>query len=516
MASIPSPQTFQERPPSGEETFRQLVAQSSIALRRGDVLPQLESILRAPGQLERKAGIQSEALPSRVMEESAEVAPEAVSPGSGPMEFRDIYSSPENQIFKVVFFPDRIFHAQYLNASRAAERYRYAVTDARSILDISVLKAQVFMDGRKLANLLRLEYRASRLIELTRESGRFLRGEILAWVRMHGKILVKDADGKQLLDAKGAPVMEDKVEELFPVKMHFCPWINAYQVEIWETLGTAAHSTHHHYQVAAQMGPVGSITRVKKFSPLLRNIDQLDVVELAFRENDIDLPFGTAISNPRWDNNYERNFQAPVSPLPSDNEPNTIKVENYYVPFQKGWYLDVKQIKPVRYRNAMMDADNRDYVPPGNNPDLASPDAWQTEPVPDNYFREANVIEMRWILQREFGGSVVFFHEVTIPPGTVEGTHQHVGSEELYYITEGEGVAYMSAYDDPKTAETDASGEPKYKRVERDIYGLFPRDCVELPVSPGKVIFTKSGGVHGIRNTGDKPLKFVAFLYNTV
>ena len=27
------------------------------------------------------------------------------------------------------------------------------------------------------------------------------------------------------------------------------------------------------------------------------------------------------------------------------------------------------------------------------------------------------------------------------------------------------------------------------------------------------MIYTKSGGVHGIRNPNDKPLRFVAFLY---
>ncbi|MFO1002320.1 MAG: hypothetical protein U0936_18490 [Planctomycetaceae bacterium] len=123
-------------------------------------------------------------------------------------------------------------------------------------------------------------------------------------------------------------------------------------------------------------------------------------------------------------------------------------------------------------------------------------------------FSSANVIEMRWLLQREFGGSVVFFHEVTIPVGTVEGTHQHIGSEELYYIVSGEGEAYMAAGDDPAT-----DGFPK---VMRPVYGLFEKECVALPVKPGNVIFTKSGGVHGIRNTGSVPLKFVAFLYHSV
>jgi len=124
---------------------------------------------------------------------------------------------------------------------------------------------------------------------------------------------------------------------------------------------------------------------------------------------------------------------------------------------------------------------------------------------------------MRWLLQREFGGSVVFFHEVTIPPGTVEGTHCHVGSEELYYIVAGQGLAYMAAGDDPATLEKDpGTNQPRFRRVARRVYGLFERECVELPVGPGNVIFTKSGGIHGIKNVGDKPLKFVAFLYHSV
>ena len=62
--------------------------------------------------------------------------------------------------------------------------------------------------------------------------------------------------------------------------------------------------------------------------------------------------------------------------------------------------------------------------------------------------RDDNIIAMRWLFQRELGG-LVFFHEVTIPPGNFEGNHQHIGSEELYYIIEGEGIAYMRVGDDP-------------------------------------------------------------------
>jgi mannose-6-phosphate isomerase-like protein (cupin superfamily) len=118
-----------------------------------------------------------------------------------------------------------------------------------------------------------------------------------------------------------------------------------------------------------------------------------------------------------------------------------------------------------------------------------------------------NIIEMRWLLQREFGSSVVFFHEVTIPPGKVEGTHQHIGSEELYYVVQGEGIAYMGVDDDPQT-----EGFPT---VIRNIFGIGPKDCKELPVKAGSIIFTKSGGIHGIRNPSAEPLKFVAFLYHS-
>ena len=74
-----------------------------------------------------------------------------------------------------------------------------------------------------------------------------------------------------------------------------------------------------------------------------------------------------------------------------------------------------------------------------------------------------NVIEMRWVLQREFASSVVFFHKVTIPPGAIEGTHRHIGTEELYCIVEGEGIAYMGDGDDPANAKV-SPGRPCHLR----------------------------------------------------
>ncbi|WP_139488526.1 cupin domain-containing protein [Brevibacillus dissolubilis] len=383
-------------------------------------------------------------------------------------KFADIHTKPENSVFKVVFFPDRIYHAQYLNATRSG-RYRYNVQEVRSKHDVTVLKGEVYMDGRFLTHFMRIEYRASRLVEVAREKQRFLRDEILAWVKIHP---------------------EDGTQEEAIVKLHYCNWIKAYQVEIWESLNPPVGSKHD-YMILGQMGQNGAITRVRPFSQALAEPKKIKRLELKFRENDKDQPYGYTINDPQWDNNYLRSHQEPGVDEPS-SQANTIADESYGIDFQRGWFLDSNEVKPVRYRNAMMIQ--------GENPEL----------FPDN------IIEMRWLLQRELGGSVVFFHEVTIPPGTIEGTHRHVGSEELYYIVEGQGIAYMGEGDDPATDAVDpVTGEPKYRTVETEIFAIGRRQVKELPIRPGNVIFTKSGGIHGIRNTGDKPLKFVAFLYHS-
>ena len=369
-----------------------------------------------------------------------------------------INNTVENSIFHVVFFPDRVYHAQYLNATRS-ERYRYNVREVRGQGDISVLKAEVYLDGRRFSNVLRIEYRASRLVEKIRQRGRFLRGELLAYVNL---------------------MPSDKPSTSSIIKLTYCPWIDAYQVELWETL-EAPENQPHDARVLDLMGYEGSITTVASMQSVLADLPKLKQLELAFRENDRDLPFGFAINSPEWDNNFERKIQSPNTSAPSSPS-NTIDTLNYFIDFQRGWYIQSSDIAPVRYLNAMMNDADADR-------------------------RGDNIIEMRWLLQREFGSTVVFFHEVLIPPGMVEGTHQHIGSEELYYIIEGEGIAYMGENDDPSTV--------KFPTVERSIFGFDkPRRCKELPVKAGSIIFTKSGGIHGIRNPGTTALRFVAFLYH--
>jgi mannose-6-phosphate isomerase-like protein (cupin superfamily) len=380
--------------------------------------------------------------------------------------FDTIATHPANSIFQVVFFPDRIYHAQYLNATRSP-RYRYNVREVRSKADATVLKGEVFLDDRRLCSFLRIEYRASRLVEVVRERQRFVRDAVVAWVRL------LPADGTKTAEAR--------------VKLGYCPWIDAFQVELWETL-EAPNNLQHDLKVLDMMGRDGEITRVPGFAAALGEIEKLDRLEIAFRENTQYEPFGYSVPDgagpfdAAWDNYYERNVQVPNTQDPSSDR-NTVKVSNYLISFQRGFFFDdVGKMLPVRYRNAMMNDSN-----PQRGTD--------------------NIIEMRWILQQELGGSLVFFHEVTIPPGKTEGTHQHIGSEELYYIVAGTGSAYLGFKDDPALAA--------FPTVTRDIFGLDPKECKQVPVKPGSVIFTKSGGVHGIENPGAEPLKFVAFLYHS-
>jgi mannose-6-phosphate isomerase-like protein (cupin superfamily) len=377
--------------------------------------------------------------------------------------FNTIADDPWNKVFQVVFFPDRIYHAQYLNATRSP-RYRYDVQEVRGKADINVLKGDVYLDGNKLCGFIRVEYRAGRLVEVARERQRFLGSAIFANIKIvHNKLRIEQAR----------------------VRMDFCPWINAFQVECWETLEPPI-GVRHDYQVLDLMGHGGAITRVPQFADALKDVKAIHWINLSFRENEYSQPSGFAILDEQaaWDDFYQRNIQVPVTQDPSSNQ-NTSVESSYGINFQRGWFVkNVGQIVPVRYRNAMMNPNA-----PGSGPN--------------------NILEMRWVLQQEFGASVVFFHEVTIPPGVTEGTHQHIGSEELYYVVEGNGTAYMGENDDPEL-------DQRYAIVDRDIFGIGLKRCRKVDVEPGSVIFTKSGGIHGIENTSQgKPLRFVAFLYHS-
>src|SRR5262245_54743067 len=146
------------------------------------------------------------------------------APAAGPA-FNANVTAPWNQVFKIVFFPDRIYHAQYLNATRSP-RYQYNVLEVRGRADFIVLKCEVYLDGQFLCNALRIEYRAGRLAEQARERGRFLGDEVLVWAEL------THADPAAATGLKRY------------VKMFYDIYVDAYQVEIWETLEPPPTSSH--------------------------------------------------------------------------------------------------------------------------------------------------------------------------------------------------------------------------------------------------------------------------------
>ena len=329
---------------------------------------------------------------------------------------------------------------------------------------MQAMKGEVFLDGGKLCNFLRIEYRSSRLVEQAREAGRFMGRGVIIWLN---------------LQPEGLPEVSARV------RLEYCPWIDAFQGEIWETLETTGGQTHD-FKVLQMMGKDSSITSIPSFVRHWR-IQKIYAVYRSQRARTLSAihqGFSISDANSGWDNFYKRNLQVPNSPVPSDNAANTVEKENYTIDFQRNFFIpDASKIAPVRYLDPMMD----------NNHPRKDPN---------------NIVDMRWIFQEELGGNLVFFHEVTVPAGVTEGTHQHIGSEELYFITEGKGLAYMGKNDAP---ELDA-----YPLVDEPVFGLESRECREVPVKKNSVIFTKSGGIHGIRNTSaTKPLKFVAFLYHS-
>ncbi len=204
--------------------------------------------------------------------------------------FNTIFTSPENDVFKVVFYPDRIYHAQYLNATRSP-RYRYNVLEVRSEVDITLLKCEVYLDGKFLCNALRIEYRAGRLVEQVRENNRFLRDQIIA-------------DIDVLPDSNGPAVNAS-------VKLHYDEWISAYQAEDLGDSRAAPDRLARHQGARHDGQGRFHHDRPARIRSVLKDPSSFQRVEAAFRENDIDIPFGYNINNPATDNDYTRTHQEP-------------------------------------------------------------------------------------------------------------------------------------------------------------------------------------------------------------
>lgn len=93
---------------------------------------------------------------------------------------------------------------------------------------------------------------------------------------------------------------------------------------------------------------------------------------------------------------------------------------------------------------------------------------------------KGHVIMESIIGENEFKGKGRLFAKVTLEPGCSIGYHEHHNESETYYILSGKGE-----YDDNGTRMT---------------------------VSEGDVTFTPDGCGHGIENTGDENLVFMALI----
>lgn len=75
---------------------------------------------------------------------------------------------------------------------------------------------------------------------------------------------------------------------------------------------------------------------------------------------------------------------------------------------------------------------------------------------------------------------VEFVSRVTLDPHASIGEHPHPGEEELYLVLQGEGEGIL--------------------------------DGEAFPVAPGDAFLCRKGHTHGLRNTGNRPLSFLALL----
>lgn len=80
----------------------------------------------------------------------------------------------------------------------------------------------------------------------------------------------------------------------------------------------------------------------------------------------------------------------------------------------------------------------------------------------------------------EMGGKCRMYAEVTLAPGCALGYHMHENESETYYIIKGQGV-----YNDNGTLR---------------------------PVGVGDKTFTPGGSGHGLENTGEADLVFMALI----
>lgn len=91
-----------------------------------------------------------------------------------------------------------------------------------------------------------------------------------------------------------------------------------------------------------------------------------------------------------------------------------------------------------------------------------------------------HIVKEVLIKGEELGDHCKMFNRITLPPYCEIGHHEHHDETETYYILSGKGM-----YDDNGKA---------------------------LPAEAGDVFFCKDGDGHGIKNTGDVDMEFIALI----
>lgn len=90
------------------------------------------------------------------------------------------------------------------------------------------------------------------------------------------------------------------------------------------------------------------------------------------------------------------------------------------------------------------------------------------------------ILIKRLLDDTELNGKCGLYAQVTIPPGCSLGIHEHKGESETYYILSGRGTYHDNGTD--------------------------------RPIGPGDVTFTPDGCTHGLDNTGNEDIVFMALI----
>ena len=104
----------------------------------------------------------------------------------------------------------------------------------------------------------------------------------------------------------------------------------------------------------------------------------------------------------------------------------------------------------------------------------------KTEKVENMCGGEGHVIIKHILGEKELNGKCGLYAQVTIEPGCSLGYHEHHNESETYYILSGKGI-----YSDNGTLRM---------------------------VNAGDVTFTPDGKGHGLTNSGDEDLVFMALI----